>query len=60
MVKVGVGKHLQRVVMSCITTTNLLVLWNGKKLDSFKPEQRFRQGDLWSSYLFVLCMESLG
>lgn len=60
MVEIGVGKHLQRVVMSCITTKNLLVLWNGRKLDSFKPEQRLRQGDIWSSYLFILCMESLG
>lgn len=57
--KVGFSDNLRSVIMSCITSTSLVVIWNGEILDSFEPERGLRQGDSLSPYLFVLCRETL-
>ena len=36
------------------------MLFNGGALESFQPTRVIRQGDPFSSYLFILCMEVLG
>lgn len=48
------------MILSCITSTKLSVLWNREKLPSFKPERGLRQGDPLSPYLFVIYMECWG
>ena len=47
------------IIMDCITTAELKVLWNGEPSRSFKPSRGLRQGDPLSPYLFVMCMERL-
>lgn len=47
------------VIMECVTTTSLKVLWNDEPSQSFKPTRGIRQGDPLSPYLFVMCMERL-
>lgn len=45
--------------MNYIKTTQLWVLWNSQRMNTFKLERGLSQGDLLSPYLFVLYMETL-
>ncbi|XP_021846248.2 uncharacterized protein [Spinacia oleracea] len=49
----------QRVIMECVTSTSLKVLWNGEPSQNFTPSRGIQQGDPLSLYLFVMCMERL-
>lgn len=51
--------HLVRLIMSCISTSNLSIIINGNPSHSFKPSRGIRQRDPISPYLFILCMECL-
>lgn len=42
-----------------MTSASLSILWNGERLESFKPSRGIRHGDPLSPYLFVLCMDVL-
>lgn len=42
-----------------VSTSSLKVLWNRDKSDQFYPSRGIRQGDPFSSYLFVIFMERL-
>lgn len=33
------------VIMECVTTSSMRILWNGQSTDSFKPSRGIRQGD---------------
>lgn len=48
------------LIMSCISSSNISILFNGGKLDKFKPTRGIHQGDPLSLYIFLLCMEFLG
>lgn len=48
------------LIISCASTTSISILFNGSKLEAFKPSRGIRQRDPLSPYLFILCMEYLG
>ena len=52
--------NLIKVIMSCVTSTRISILFNGGALEPFKLSRELRQGDQISPYLFILCMEFLG
>lgn len=57
----GFGTQMVGLIMSCISSTSLTILWNGERLEEFQPQCRLRQGDPFiTPYLFVLSMEVLG
>lgn len=47
------------LIMHCVSTSKLSLIWNGARLPPFAPTRGLRQGDPLSPYIFVLCMEKL-
>lgn len=47
------------LIMSCVSSSSMKILWNGGVTDAFIPWRGVRQGDPMSPYLFVLTMERL-
>lgn len=50
---------LINLIMACITTARMNVLWNGELTSEFRLGRGVRQGDPLSLYIFVLCIECL-
>lgn len=50
---------LIRMIMSCVFSASMSILFNGAVLEPFLPLRGIRQGDS-SPYLFILCMEVFG
>jgi hypothetical protein len=59
MAKLGFAQQWIKVVMDMVRTVSFSVLFNGDKLESFKPTGGIRQGDPISLYLFLLAAEDL-
>ena len=55
----GLPGNICDLIMKCVTSSSLSILWNGVHLDPFSPTRGLHQGDPLSPYLFVLCMEKL-
>lgn len=52
--------ELISLIMSCVSSTFVFILFNGEKLAPFKFCRGLRQGTPFSLYLFILRLEYLG
>lgn len=56
---IGLNHHWVKLIMCCVSSTKMKVIWNEQHSDEFVMERGIRQSDPLSPYLFVLCMERL-
>jgi hypothetical protein len=59
MMKLGFAPQWISVIMGMVSSVSFSVLFNGNKLEGFKPTRGIRQGDPISPYLFLLAAEGL-
>lgn len=50
---------ITKLIISCITTSQISILVNGHKTSYFRLSKGIRQGDPISPYICILCMEML-
>lgn len=55
----GLPSRIISLIMHCISTPSMQILWKGRPTESFCPSRGIRQGDPLSPYIFILCMERL-
>lgn len=58
--EVGFQQELEDLIMKCVSSCSMQVLFNGDKTNSFNLSRAIRQENPLSPNLFVLCLERLG
>jgi hypothetical protein len=59
LLKVGLGIHMTKWIISCVTSSSFVVLINGEATDFFRSGRGVRKGCPLSPLLFILVMEGL-
>ena len=59
LVSLGFHSDTVELILSCISTTSAVLLFNGDQIGEICPSRGLRQGDSISPYIFILCMEHL-
>lgn len=58
--KAKISHSVVHLILNCVSTSIIQVLWNGGFTNEFAPSRGVRQGNPLSPYLLILMMERLG
>jgi hypothetical protein len=59
LLKLGFHERWVALVMMCVTSVTYSIMLNGEQKGFIRPGRGLCQGDLLSSYLFLICTEGL-
>ena len=59
LMRINLPQDKIQLIMSCVTSVSISILFNRGTLESFHPCRCIRQGDPLSPYLFINCMDFL-
>lgn len=59
LLSINIPSNIVNLILSCICTPYISLLWNGEITNSFSPSKGIRQGHPLSPYIFVLCLDRL-
>lgn len=57
LISIGSPTNITNLIMNCVTSFSFPILTNGVPSDSILLTREIRQGDPFSSYLFILCAD---
>ena len=59
LINANLPHNLISLIMRCVSSVSTSILFNGGNMEPILPSRGIRQGDPFSPYLFIFCMEVL-
>ena len=58
LINANLPSNLVNLILSCVSSVSMSILFNGGSVEPIFPSRGIQQGDPLSPYLFIFCMEA--